>query len=72
MGSKTNYTVHSLKKEDEFRKKKATVHEISNNIHIGKAQCKLVQQLLNPNHKNGVMYLATFILLYKNYEVDKN
>ena len=38
MGSKTNYTVHSLKKEDEFRKKKATVHEISNNIHIGKLQ----------------------------------
>ena len=38
MGSKTNYTVHSLKKEDEFRKKKATVHEISNNIHIGKPQ----------------------------------
>ncbi len=35
MGGRLNYSVHSLKGEGDFRKKRATVHEISNNIHIG-------------------------------------
>ena len=38
-----NYSVHSLKGDDEFRKKKATVHEISNNIHIGKKTSVLIR-----------------------------
>ena len=72
MGSKTNYTVHSLKKEDEFRKKKATVHEISNNIHIGKAQYKLMQLLLNPNNKKRMKCIWQLLLLDKNYDVNEN
>ena len=41
IGNRLNYSAYSLKGEEDFRKKKATVHEISNNIHIGNALAKL-------------------------------
>ena len=37
-GSGLNYTVHSMKTDSEFRKKRVTVHEISHNIHIASTQ----------------------------------
>jgi len=36
--NKTNFTVHALKMEDEYRRKKVVVHEISHNIFVASTQ----------------------------------